>query len=511
MALAPVSRPLWQLDTSIPEYPPLTTDIQADVVVAGAGIAGLTTALLLAEAGKRVVVLERGQPLRGETGNTTAHLASAIDDRLYLLEKAFGEDGARLAAQSQADAIQRIETIIGRYSIACDFKRLDAYLYPAEGESADSLRDELDASQRAGLQVVWLDASPANTGYTGACIQYRNQARFHPLKYLAGVLAASQQLGVAVYGNTQATEFDEKDGQVLVKTANGPVVTAAHCVVATNSPVNEIVSIHTKQAPYRTYAIAYSIPAGAVPDALIWDDEEYYHYIRQQEHPTAPDQMLLIVGGADHKAGQNDTLDHFAELDAWSRKHYPQIRAEYTRWSGMVQEPADGLPFLGLARGSERTYIVTGDSGQGMTNTTIGAEIIRDLIQGYENPYAKLYSPTRLMTHGLHTVGEYIKENLNVASTFTEYVKGGDVDSVDDIQPGTGAIVRDGLRKLAVYRSETGDLHRHSAVCTHVGCQVQWNDVEHLWDCPCHGSRFAPTGEVLGGPATRALDPVDGN
>lgn len=274
--------------------------------------------------------------------------------------------------------------------------------------------------------------------------------------------------------------------------------------MATNTPVNDRFTIHTKQAAYRTYVIGVGVPIGSVTKALYWDTPDPYHYVRLQD---AGDHEILIVGGEDHKTGQaDDTDDRFNRLEAWTRERFPMSGTVAFRWSGQVMEPIDSLAFIGRNPGDTNIYIVTGDSGNGMTHGTIAGMLLTDLIQGRQNEWAALYDPARIT---LMAATEFMKENLNVAAQFRDYASGGEVADAQQIEPGTGAIIRDGIKKLAVYRDIEGRLHTCSAVCPHLGCIVDWNSVENTWDCPCHGSRFDALGKVLNGPANRGLQPAE--
>jgi Rieske Fe-S protein len=281
------------------------------------------------------------------------------------------------------------------------------------------------------------------------------------------------------------------------------VVECSAGVIATNSPTNDVVAIHTKQAPYRTYALAAPIPKDSISLALYWDTEDPYHYVRLQ---PAADHDLLIIGGEDHKTGQGDPNVSFAKLEKWARERFVMIRETEFRWSGQVLEPVDCVAFIGRNPGDDHVYVATGDSGMGMTHGTIAGILLTDLIQGRRNPWAELYDPTR-KTVG--AVPEFIKENVNVAAQYGDWVKPGNVATSDDIRAGEGALIRSGAKKIAVYRDPERGLHACSAVCTHLGCLVSWNSVEKSWDCPCHGSRFDPLGRVLNGPAVRDLQVID--
>ena len=485
---------IWQVDEDPLTPESLAGDLRTEVCVVGAGIAGIMTAYLLARAGRQVVVLDDGPVGGGETGRTTAHLANALDDRYVNLERLHGQDGARLAAASHTAAIDVIETTIREEAIACDFTRLDGYLFKPLGDVSDLLERELEAAHRAGLRdVTRLPRAPEAPFDTGPCLRFPNQGQFHPLRFVTAVARAVERLGGRL-ALAHVTECDSGP-PVRVVTAHG-IVTCDCAVFATNSPIVDRFAIHTKQAPYRTYALAARLPSGTMAPALYWDTLDPYHYVRL-------DRDVLIVGGEDHKTGQaDDGAARFARLEAWARERFP-IGEVVRRWSGQVLEPVDGLAFIGHDPGADRNvFIATGDSGQGMTHGVIAGILLRDLISGRENDWERLYSPSRMP---IRAFGEYLRENANVAGQYADLVTGGDVDSEADIRRGHGAVVRDGLRKLAIYVDEDGTAHRFSALCPHLGCVVQWNSTEATWDCPCHGSRFAIDGSVLNGPAPSGL------
>ncbi len=496
------------MGTSVPRYPALAKDTQADVCVIGAGIAGLTTAYLLASEGKSVVILDDGPIAGGQTERTTAHLSNAIDDRFCALEKIHGEEGSRLAAESHTAAIERIEAIAKNEKIECDFLRVDGYLFLAPGHTADLLEKEQAAAQRAGLKDVEIvPKAPAASFDTGPALRFPRQGQFHPLKYLAGLAEALQRKGGTIHTNTRAAKISGGT-EASVETEAGPVVKAGAIVVATNTPINDLVAIHTKQAPYLTYAIGVRVPRDSVARALYWDTLDAYHYIRLQPMSRGGD--MLIVGGEDHKAGQaDDQPERWQRLETWAKERFPMMDAVEYRWSGMVMETTDGLAFIGRnPMDKANVYIATGDSGMGMTHGTIAGMLLSDLIVGKDNPWSKIYDPSRKPVWGM-AWKEFLVENANVAKEYAkDWLGGGDVSSVDEIAPGEGAVVRHGLKKVAVYRDGGGATHELSAVCTHLGCIVHWNTAEKTWDCPCHGSRYNPRGKVIAGPANSPLSEV---
>jgi glycine/D-amino acid oxidase-like deaminating enzyme len=449
------STSIWMDTADTPSPSRLRESIRTDVCIIGAGIAGLTTAYLLAREGRSVVVLDDGLSGGGMTGRTTAHLTNAYDDRYLEIEKLHDEEGSRLTAESHTAAIDKINQIITVERIDCDFEWVDGFLFCASDHSVDLLDDELAASHRAGLKGVEKVArAPIDSFNTGPALRFPRQAQFHPLKYLAGLIKAVMRDDGRVFGQTHATKI-EGGSQARVETSHGPVVTSEVVVVATNTPVNDRVAIHTKQAPYVTYVIGVRVPKGSVTRALYWDTGDPYHYLRLQREAGYD---VLIVGGEDHKTGQaNDGNERFARLEQWTRERFPQsLEVEY-RWSGQVMEPVDGLAFIGRnPLDEDNIYIATGDSGQGMTHGTIAGMLLSDLIQGRKNKWEDLYNPSRIR---LRALPEYASENINVAGQYADYVTAGDIKSEAELKPVEGAIMRDGISKIAVRRDENGNVH----------------------------------------------------
>jgi glycine/D-amino acid oxidase-like deaminating enzyme/nitrite reductase/ring-hydroxylating ferredoxin subunit len=489
----------------------MKSDARADVCIVGAGIAGLTTAYLLGREGRSVVVLDDGPIGGGNTERTTAHLSNAIDDRYVEIERLHGLRGARIAAESHTAAIDTIERIVREEQIDCDFERLDGYLFTPPRKSKKILDDELKAAHRSGLEdVERVRRAPLESFDTGGALRFPRQAQFHPLKYLNSLAELIRRDGGLIFtgGAAHATEI-HGGADARVMTAGGYNVDATDIVVASNSPINDRFEIHTKQAPYMTYVIGARIPKGALRHALYWDTLDPYHYIRVQKAEREDDE-ILIVGGEDHKTGQeHDFARRYARLEKWARFRFPQMGEVEFRWSGQVFETIDGLAFIGRNPLDEpNVYIATGDSGMGMTHGTIAGILLTDLILGRENDWAEVYDPARKTVSAL---GEFAKENLNVAAQFTDYVTPGEVDSETEVATGEGALLRSGLMKIAVYRDEDGVVHRVSAVCRHLGCIVNWNTNEKTWDCPCHGSRYDAVGRVINGPADSDLEPASGD
>jgi glycine/D-amino acid oxidase-like deaminating enzyme/nitrite reductase/ring-hydroxylating ferredoxin subunit len=498
----------WMHESPVIDAPPLTEDAQCDVVVIGSGIAGLSTAYELSRFGRSVIVIDRGGIGHGMTARTTAHLATELDDFYSELIRVRGEDEARLYHDSQVAAVNRIEAICRDEGIEADFARVDGYLFPAEEDHRADLEEEYQACQSINVDVEWVDRAPVPGIDTGMALRFPNQGRFHPTKYLAGLARAILERGGRIYANTVHVSDKETDEGVEITTEAGPVIRAGAAVFCTNSPTNDKVAIHTKQLPDRTYVIAGRVPKGSVPDALVWDTYEAYHYVRIQ--PLSETEDLIIVGGGDHRSGEEYNHDErLDDLENWTRERYPSFTTSEYRWSGQVLEPIDFMPFSGRNPGNKNIYIHTGDSGQGITNGVAGSLTIMPLIIGEDSRYAPVFDPSRKSATSTSSIGEFVRGQAGVVKNFAEYVGPGDVKSEDDLQPGEGALIRSGLSQVATYKAEDGTIIRRSASCTHMGCLVHWNGFEKCWDCPCHGSQFAPDGQVLNGPAVKPLAEVE--
>jgi glycine/D-amino acid oxidase-like deaminating enzyme/nitrite reductase/ring-hydroxylating ferredoxin subunit len=495
------SRSVWMSIDVAPQAEPLQDDAQCDVVIVGAGIAGISTAYELSQRGRSVIVVDRGKIAGGMTARTSAHLAPLCDDLMSEMQKIKGVDQTALFYQSQAAAVDRIEDIQAREKIDCDFRRLDGYLFQGDEMPADVIDQELDAVRAVRAPVERLVGVSLAGCESRHVLRYPDQATFHPLKYLAGVVEVCQKRNVRFYAGTPVTEVLEENGAVTVKTPRG-VIRAGHAVIATNSPIADRFALHTKMAPYRTYVVAFSITRGDLPDALYWDTEEPYHYVRLQPGDGGED--FVLVGGEDHKSGQADDADErFRRLEVWARRKMPKLKDVTHRWSGQVLDTIDYAGFVGKNPGSDYTYVSTGDSGQGLTHGVMGAMLNAALVTGGESNWADLYAPER---KPIKAAKNWVAENSTALKNFAEYVAPGEISSTDDLEPGQGAIVRRGLKKLAAYRDAQGSLHLCSAACTHIGCHLHWNSFETCWDCPCHGSMFGIDGEPINAPAISGLE-----
>lgn len=490
----------------------LKKNLLTDVVIVGGGIAGLSVAYRLCQLKRKVVLVEDGFIGSGETGRTSAHLVTALDDRYYEIERIHGRAGARLAAGSHRTAIDFIERAIMEEKIDCEFERIPGYLFLHPSDEKKNLEKEFDAARRAGLSVGMLDEIPGiKLKKKSNCIRFNYQATFHPLKYIQGLAKAIVRMGGTIFTETQAKEIDHTG----IVTSKGHRVKAKHVVIATNSPVNDKYAIHLKQFAYRTYMIGGIVKKNSLPHALWWDTGDHdinpttppYHYVRLESFNETHD--LVLCGGEDHPTGlpgsEKIPEEHrYKKLEGWVQTYFPIEKILY-RWSGQVMETMDSLAFIGRNPADKsNVYIVTGDSGNGLTHGTIAGILIPDLILGKENKWEKLYRPSRVKI--LKSGKTWLKE---FGGGLIQYMKQSpkvkEVSALKSLKRGKAMTVKIKKEKYGAYRDEKDVLHLVAAECTHLQCIVKWNNDEKSWDCPCHGSRFTMEGKVLNGPANENL------
>jgi len=486
---------------------PLIGRATTDVCVIGGGIAGVTTAYLLARSGVSVILIEANTFGGGETCRTSAHLASALDDRFSYLERIHGPEGARLAAASHATAIDFIEHICAEEAIACDFRRVPGHLFAADDTGSAILDAELPAALRAGLVVEDVRHPAVGGLQTGRYLRFDRQAQCDPLRYVTGLLHVAERFGVQAYGQTRAATITG-GAQASVVTDTGARIACSAIVVCTNVPVNDRIALQSSLEAYRSYVITLDIPRGRIEPALYWDTADPYHYLRVISGDEAD---MLVVGGEDHRTGQgpDDAQQPYRRLEAWIRALVPECGAVVHHWSGQIIEPIDGLALIGYNTfDADNVFVITGDSGNGLTHATLGGMIVSDQIRGVANPWEELYRPSRMR---LRSTGEFARHNAHALGQYSDWFRPAEADTIADVAPGSAALVRDGVAKWAVYRHPSGAVQVCSAICPHLGGLVRWNAGEQTWDCPCHGSRFAVDGSVLNGPARGGLKRIIGD
>ncbi len=498
-APAPGKSSYWVDSTPQTRYPPLEGELDVDVAVLGAGIAGLTLATLLAEEGRRVAVLDSSRVARGVTGYTTAKLTSGHGLIYAELIARFGERGARAYADANQAAIERVRALADRHAIDCDLEQATNYVFAERDEERDRLRDEVDAMQRLGLPATLVEETPLPFPVAGA-IRLTGQAQFHPRKYLLPLAEALRSGGHAVLEETRATQVDE--GEPCTVTTDRGLVRARDVVLATHLPFLDRGLYFARAHAHRSYALTAEIDADQAPEGMFINVGTPTRSLRTV---AAEGRRLLLVGGEGHRPGEEtDTDRRYRNLESFLRERFPAAGEITHRWSTQDYLSVDRVPFVGrLTPRSRHVYVATGFGKWGMSNGTAAAIVLADAIAGRENPWADLYDPGRLKPRA--AARRFATENASVARHLAAGRLAGLGRGVNDIAAGDGAVVRVGRRQLAVHRDDSGALHVLSARCTHLGCIVSWNAGERSWDCPCHGSRFAVDGRVIQGPAVADL------
>lgn len=503
-----IEQSLWRAEKrrTLPDRP-LPNEV--DVVVIGGGITGLTTAYLLKKSGKRVAVLDRERIGSGETGNTSAHVTCVTDERITALAKQFGEDGARIAWEVGARAIDLIESNAFEGGIECKFRRVPGYLCAPFFDDAklreriDAIRADAELAARLGFPVTFTERGPL-TGKPALAIA--DQAIFHPLEYLAGLAQAIDGNGSVVRERCEVGEVIDDPLAVVV---DGQNIACTDLVIATHVPMVGIRNLvaatlfQTKLYPYSTYILGARLPDGSIAPGLYDDTTDPYFYLRVHEDAEG---LYAVFGGEDHKTGQETNTEAcYSSLEKALCRLLPKAKID-RRWSGQVIETSDGLPFIGQV--ADHQYVATGYAGNGLTFGTAAGMIIRDAITGAENPWGDLFDPRRKATSS-SALRTLVEENVDYPLHFVaDRLRQSKGLGVENVPRGEGRVVVIDGQRAAVHRKDDGTVIKVSAVCTHMGCIVRWNNAERTWDCPCHGSRFTPEGLVLGGPAEAPLEPL---
>ena len=492
---------VWIATSDEPAFAAVEAPLEVDVAVLGAGIAGLTTALLLKYAGVRVAVLEAGGVCRATTGHTTAKV-SAQHGLIYdTLRSKFGRDSAWAYAQANLGAVDVIEAIVREHQIECDWERRAAYAYTEQDSNVRQIEQEVDAAREAGLPASYTEQTDLPWAVKAA-VRFDDQAQFHPRRYCLALARLVDGDGSHVFERTRALDVEDAS-PCLVKTEREDV-RAAFVVLATHLPFLDQGAFFAKCHPEREYALAVALDQ-PVPRGMYLSVEQPTRSIRQ--HPFGDDE-LLILSGDSHKSGQDDdTEQHYGALRRFAAERFA-VRSVAYRWSTQDHMSVDQVPYIGrLRRTSERLYVATGFNKWGMTGGTLAGVVISDQILGRENPLTELFDPNRVKP--LASARQFVTENVNVARRFVgERITKRRSAGAEDLAPGEGQVASMAGKQVAISRDENGMLHAVSARCTHLGCIVNWNTAEQTWDCPCHGSRFAQDGSVIEGPAVTALEDV---
>ncbi|MEU1826287.1 FAD-dependent oxidoreductase [Streptomyces abikoensis] len=500
-----VAEPYWTATTAptVPGAGALTSDLTVDVAVVGGGATGLSTAWELIEAGRSVVVLEAGHLAAGSAGRATAQVTALHPLGYAGLARTRGEEAARLCARSMAEAVDRVGEIAAALRADCDLERLPAHAYATGTTRHENLRAEAEAARAAGLAASYTTGTGLPFTITGA-VRVEDQAQLHPRRYLLALAHDILARGGRVHENTRVTGLKEGT-PCRVTTEHGLVVTAADVVLATHHPVLDRGLLYTRLSTRRELAVAATLPAGDDPGGMYVTWEDGGRSVRTA--PYDEERRLLIVTGECSAPGDPDVARRFDRLVHWTTERFPRARILH-HWTAQDHESADAVPFVGLRRpGAAHAYVATGFGGWGLSGAVMAGRLLTELVVGRTIPsWAGLYDPWR-PGRAVRGAPAALRNQVAFGRRFlTDRLRAGRAASETDVPPGGGAVVRVDGRRCAVHRQEDGTVRAVSARCTHLGCLVAFNAVERTWECPCHGSRFAPDGAVLNGPATRPLE-----
>lgn len=493
---------LWQEQT--PAFMPATSrgdQSSFDVIIAGGGITGFTTALLLQQQGLRCMVAEAANACFGTTGGTTAHLNTLLDTPYPTIEKNFGKDAARLIASATREAIRLAADHVSRFQIDCGFEEAQANLYAQTKDQEEELQDIQRAAEAAGLQT---SLGPVAAPFIGSlALLVPAQAKFDPVAYTRALAKEFENKGGVIRDHCRVTGVREEAG--LTIDTNAGSFTAQHLLWATHIPPG-VNLLHLRCTAWRSYAMAFTIDSGDYPSALIYDMDDPYNYYRSQKIGC---HEYIIAGGKDHKTGENiHAYSRFTELEAQVRRYF-DVKEVVARWSSQFFESADGLPYIGHLPGApNNVYVATGFGGNGVTYSHVAAQLLTAIITGKSNPLQQLLSPGRIKP--VAGFKNFMAQNAEVVANLAGKMFGADeLESLSALAAGEARIVKFNDNTVGLFKDQHGQLHAVNPVCTHLKCTVQWNDAELSWDCPCHGARYNPDGTVLTGPADRPLEKIN--
>jgi glycine/D-amino acid oxidase-like deaminating enzyme/nitrite reductase/ring-hydroxylating ferredoxin subunit len=493
----PVS--LWIATTPETNFPTLSGDLTVDVAVIGGGITGIATAYELKQAGATVAVVEAGRVVKSVTGNTTAKITSLHGLIYDHLVSEFGEEKARIYADAQESGKEKIASLVEQLGIDCDFRRASAYTYTLDEEESEQITREVEAAKKLGLPAFYADETDLPFKVRAA-VRLDNQAQFHPRKYLLALAGQIPGDGSYIFEQTRVLDVEDA-APCLVKTEHG-TIKARSVVIATHFPYPDPKLYFAAMYPMRSYVLGCRLN-GPAPQGMYVSTGTPHNSIRS--NPDGEGEIVML-GGEHHKTGQGgDTRERYQRLEKWARGNFDIASVEF-RWSTQDNNTVDRVPYIGkISTGSEHLYVATGFAGWGMTNSHVAAQLLSDMILGRDNPWIELFDPSRFKP--ITSARDFIRENMNVAKEFmADRVSTPELEDLSELPTGGGEVIEWKGERVAVYKDEAGKVFSCSAVCTHMGCIVHWNSAEKSWDCPCHGSRFNYEGQVIQGPANKALE-----
>lgn len=492
-------RSYWMASTPVTEYPSLKDDLKVDLAIIGGGMAGISCAYLLKDAGMKIAVIEADRILQGTTGHTTAKVTSQHDIIYSKIKKQISEEAAQQYADANESAIRLIERITKERNIDCDFVDQSAYIYTQQEGYIDKIAEEAMAASSLGIKASYVESTLLPFPIKAA-VRFDNQAQFHPRKFLLPLAKEITDSGSHIFEQSRVVDIEENDGYVLT-TGEGRRISAEKLLIASHYPCYNKPGLYfTRIYVEKSYVVAIKAKED-YPGGMYINAEDPARSLRSQRSGKGE---LILVGGEHHKTGQGeDTTGYYGRLLDFANENFNVEGVSY-RWSTQDCMTMDGLPYVGyFTAKSPNMYIVTGFGKWGMTNSMASAMVIRDLIIEGKSPWQEVYNPSR------HTLAasakNFVVENLNVADMLIE----GKISPLPkdvDIKPGEAKVFEMDGKRTGAYRDENNKLHVVDTTCSHMGCELSWNSAEKTWDCPCHGSRFSYDGDVVEGPTVAPLN-----
>ncbi len=491
-------RSFWLASTDSTDYPSLNNDLSVNTAIIGGGMAGILCAWYLKAEGLDTAILEADRIVQGTTAHTTAKITSQHGLIYHKIEQQRGSDLARQYAEANEWAITEIKKISENNNIQCEYTPQSAYVYTQEDKNIRKVEDEVKTASSLGIKASYIHEIPFPIPIK-AGIKFEKQAQFHPRKFLLPLAEKLCREGVKIYENSRVVSMDIHNPYTLT-TNNGIRVTAENVIIASHYPFyNKHGMYYSRIYTERTYIIAIRAH-DKYPGGMYINAEEPSRSLRYCKNDN--DEMILVVG-ENHKTGQGKDMDrHYWALADFAEKIF-SVKAIPYRWSTQDCMTLDGIPYVGqFSSDTPGLYIVAGFEKWGMTNSVASAIILKDLILRGESPWQEVYNPSRKNLTG--SVKHFVVENLDVAK---HLIGGKIVKKTEDekVKSGEGNIAEVDRKRTGAYRDNNGNLHLVNTTCTHMGCELNWNSAELSWDCPCHGSRFTYTGEIVEGPAVHPL------
>ncbi len=494
--------PLWNLWDNKIQYPQLNSEIEVDVCIIGGGITGILTAALLLDKGLSIAVIEAKSIGKGTSGQSTGNLYTITEDLFSTILSKYDKDILHQIINVRRQGINLIKNCIDSFKIDCDYHPSSMYIFSIDNK--DFITEELKSARSAGIDIKTLDDKFPYAMEDG--FEIDGQAQFNPLIFVQELAKNINNQSVEIFENSQVLEIDDDDGKYLVKTSLGTII-SKYVVEATHTPKGLKTEFHTTLAPYREYGIAARLKSEKYPsNGIFWkyyDDKKFSF----RTYERSGEKFLLGIGQS-HKVGQAESSNKLLNnLIEYAESMFPIQRIQYC-WGGQNYKPASYLPYIGKMKEGENQYVASGFSADGLVYGAAAAQFISDSILGIDNPYSDLFLASKKRI--IKAAGRFVKENTNVAAQLIKDLSVGNKE-LEEININTGKVIRMDGSKVAVYRKSEDTYYKISAICPHMGCTVRWNDAEHTWDCPCHGSRFNIDGNVIEGPAFNGLEPINDN